>query len=68
MSFLLGIKKGVSWTNRVVSRTDELQNGIKINAATLEIDEDNGALIYHKDVTMALRRHLGMPDPHPKIC
>ncbi len=51
-----------------MTRTDELQNGIKINAATLEIDEDNGALIYHKDVTMALRRHLGMSDPHPNIC
>lgn len=44
MSFLHGIKKGVSWTNCVVSRTDELQNGIKIYPGTLEIDEDNGAL------------------------
>ena len=60
------MKKGVPWTNRVVGRTDELQNGIKINPVTLEIDEDNGSLIYHKDVMMALRRHLGVAD-HPSI-
>lgn len=60
------MKKGVPWTNRVVGRTDELQNGIKINPVTLQIDEANGSLIYHKDVMLALRRHFGVVD-HPSI-
>jgi len=60
------MKRGVPWTNRVVGRTDELQNGVKINPATLQIDEANGSLIYPKDVMMALRRHLGVAD-HPSI-
>lgn len=60
------MKKGVSWTNRVVGRTDELQNGIKINPATLQVDETNGSLIYHKDVMLALRGHFGIAD-HPSI-
>jgi hypothetical protein len=56
------MKKGVSWTNRVVGRTDEVQNGIKINPTTLQIDETNGALIYPKDVYQALRRQFGIAD------
>jgi hypothetical protein len=60
------MKKGAAWGNRVVGRTDEFQNGIKINPATLEIDEVNGSLIYSQDVMMALRRHFGVAD-HPSI-
>jgi hypothetical protein len=56
------MKKGVNWTNRVVGRTDEIQNGVKINPTTLQIDEANGALIYPKDVFQALRRQFGIAD------
>ncbi len=56
------LKKGASWTNRVVGRTDEVQNGVKINPTTLQIDETNGALIYPKDVYQALRKHFGIAD------
>jgi hypothetical protein len=60
------MKNGAPWGNRVVGRTDEIQNGIKINPVTLEIDETNGSLIYSRDVMMALRRHFGVAD-HPSI-
>lgn len=56
------MKKGVNWTNRVVGRTDEVQNGIKINPTTLQIDETHGSLIYPKDVFQALRRQFGIAD------
>ncbi|MFT5211177.1 MAG: hypothetical protein ACI9CE_002914 [Flavobacterium sp.] len=60
------MKNGAPWGNRVVGRTDEIQNGIKINPVTLEIDETNGSLIYSQDLMMALRRHFGVAD-HPSI-
>jgi hypothetical protein len=54
------IEKNASWTNRSVGLTDEGHNALGIDTTTMERDDQNGTIIYPKDVHKALRRHLGI--------
>ena len=64
------MEQGAAWGNRTVGATDEGQNALSINPATLEVDSDAGTIIYPRHVHKALRTHLGMdssvlPTPYP---
>lgn len=52
---------GVQWTNRVVGKTDNLQNAMPINPKTLQIDSSK-SLIYPKHVHHALHHYLGISE------
>ena len=52
---------GVQWANRVVGKTDNLQNAMPINPKTLQIDSSK-SLIYPKHVHHALHHYLGISD------
>ena len=56
---MMVMEKNVSWTNRVIGSTDELQNAYKINSSTLQRD-DSGITILPKHLHKALRRYLGL--------
>lgn len=54
------MEKGAGWGNRVVGATDEGQNALRINPATLKRDDKNGTIIYPKHIHKSLRSHLGL--------
>ena len=49
-----------SWTDRVVSATDELHFARSVHPRTLEPDDVDGTVMYPNQVHKALRRHLGL--------
>ncbi|MGB1191111.1 MAG: DUF1501 domain-containing protein, partial [Pseudomonadales bacterium] len=51
-----------SWGDRVLGKTDEMQNALPIDPQRLVEDEVNGSVIYPKHVHNALRRLLGLND------
>jgi len=53
------MKKGVSWTNRVVGITDGTQGAVKINPTTLQADS-SGITIEPRDVHQMLRQIVGI--------
>ena len=57
-SFVI-MEKNQSWTNRSIGMTDDLHFAQKINAQTLERDDDDGTIIYPKHVHKAIRTYLG---------
>lgn len=52
------MQKNAPWGNRQVGVTDEGHNAFNINPATLQVDSENGTVIYPKHVHKALRRLL----------
>ncbi len=51
-----------SWGDRVLGKTDAMQNALPIDPQRLVEDEVNGSVIYPKHVHKALRRLLGLND------
>jgi hypothetical protein len=60
------MKKDAPWGNRVVGYTDELQNVAPINPTTLQVDHDDGYIIYPKDIHQAVRKLTGVAD-YPEV-
>lgn len=56
---LIVMERGQSWTNRTVGLTDEGHFTVPINGTTFEADQ-NGSIIYPKDVMQSLRDYLGI--------
>lgn len=54
------MEKNVAYTNRMLGKTDEGHNVIKVNAGTLAEDRTNGIIIKPAHVHKALRRYLGL--------
>lgn len=54
------MKKGVSWTNRMVGLTDSAHIGQRLNPQTLKSDRQRGLEIEPKHVMHALRELLGV--------
>lgn len=53
------MEKNASWGNRMVQATDEQQNALKVNPASLA-QSDAGSIIYPKHIHQAMRNYLGI--------
>jgi len=56
------MERDASWGNRMVGLTDEAQNIIPINPATMQPDANSGKVIYPKHVMQSFREYMGVAD------
>ncbi|MFQ3236122.1 MAG: hypothetical protein ACI9C4_001691 [Paraglaciecola sp.] len=56
------MERDAPWGNRTVGLTDQEQNVIPINPATLQPQESGGSIIYPKHVMQSLREYMGIAD------